>query len=240
MDHAFGRLRSALKELDGYENTILWYCSDNGGLPDIGRTGGRGNKADIYEGGLKVPALIQWPAIIKEPRITRVPANTSDIFPTILEIAGIKLDSDRPLDGVSLLSVIQDESDVRSTPMGFWQYPGSGVSTPSAKWMSDLLEAQKKGDMLGDLSRLRLEDIRITPYPTDSLPGHAAWLDWPWKLHRIEDKSGHIDWELYNLAQDSLESVNVLDAHSIKVKEMKVSLEKWQRSVVYSMNGGDY
>ena len=66
MDRAFGKLRSALKQLDSYDNTILWYCSDNGGLPRIGSTGGRGNKGQIYEGGLKVPALIEWPAKIKE------------------------------------------------------------------------------------------------------------------------------------------------------------------------------
>jgi arylsulfatase A-like enzyme len=244
MDRAFGSLRSALRQLDSYENTILWYCSDNGGLPNVGSTGGRGNKGHIYEGGLRVPAIIQWPAIIKEPRITRIPSNTSDIFPTIMEIAGLESDTDRPLDGISLLPIlhneIDNESNARPKPMGFWHYPGSGVRTPSAEWMAELLEAQKQGDMVGDSSRLRLEDIRITPYPVDTLPGHAAWLDWPWKLHRIQDKSGQINWELYNLAQDSMELVNVLDTQPNEVAEMKASLEKWQKSVVYSLNGGDY
>ncbi len=82
MDRAFGKLRTAIRSLPSYENTILWYCSDNGGLPRIGATGGRGNKADIYEGGLRVPAILEWPAVIRKPRITKFTANTSDIIPT--------------------------------------------------------------------------------------------------------------------------------------------------------------
>jgi arylsulfatase A-like enzyme len=240
MDRAFGKLRSTLKQMDSHENTILWYCSDNGGLPKVGTTGGRGHKGQIYEGGLKVPALIQWPARIKEPRITWIPANTSDIYPTLLDIAGIEADPDRPLDGISLVPVIHGNMDRRSKPMGFWQYPVGGIGTPSARWMAELLEAQKNGDMVGDSSKLRLEANVITPYPVDTLPGHAAWLDWPWKLHRIQDKTGEINWELYNLERDSLETDNLLESNPDKASEMQVSLEKWQNSVVNSMNGGDY
>ncbi len=240
MDRAFGKLRSALKQFDSNKNTILWYCSDNGGLPNVGTTGGRGNKGQIYEGGLKVPAIIEWPAKLGEPRVIRIPANTSDIFPTLLDIAGIEADPGYPLDGISLLPVLFGKTDTRTVPMGFWHYPGSGVRTPSAEWMRELLEAQKNGNMVGDSVRLRLNDILITPYPTDSLPGHAAWLDWPWKLHRIPDKTGSINWELYNLATDSLEQVNLIDEQSDRITSMKQSLETWQNSVVQSMNGGDY
>jgi hypothetical protein len=206
----------------------------------LGNTGGRGFKGQIYEGGLKVPALMQWPARIKEPRITRVPAFTSDIFPTLLEMAGVEADPDRPLDGISLVPLIDGEMNSRNKPMGFWQYPVGGIGTPSAKWMAELLEAQKKGDMVGDSSKLRLESSVITPYPVDTLPGHSAWLDWPWKLHRIYDKTGDITWELYNLYQDSLETDNVLESNPEKVLEMQAALENWQNSVVNSMNGGDY
>ncbi len=240
MDRAFGKLRNELKQVDNYENTILWYCSDNGGLPNVGRTGGRGHKGQIYEGGLKVPALIEWPAGISKPVITRFPANTSDIFPTLLDIIGLEPDPRIPLDGVSLLPLLKGETEQREESMGFWQYPGRGVGTPSAEWMQELLLAQNEGDLVGDSSRLRIESKLITPYPTDTLFGHAAWLDWPWKLHRIMNNSGAIAWELYNLAQDSLEQNNLVVQEPDRVKYMTESLESWQNSVVHSLNGGDY
>ncbi len=241
MDRAVGKLRAEIKSLPSYENTLLWYCSDNGGLKGVGSTGGRGNKGMIYEGGLRVPAMIEWPAKIKEPRVTKIPAVTSDIFPTLLEITGIDADPERPLDGISLLGVIDDEIESREEPIGFWNYPGSGFSTPSAVWMQELLEAQKKGDMVGDSALLRIEEATTIPqYSVDTLPGHAAWLDWPWKLHRIYNKDGNITWELYNLEEDFMESKDLLLAEGARVQTMKSDLEEWQRSVVRSLNGEDY
>lgn len=247
MDRAFGKLRSELEKLESYENTILWYCSDNGGLPGIGSTGGRGNKSEIYEGGLRVPALVEWPAVIREPSVENFAAVTSDIFPTILDIIGLEPDPGFPLDGISLLPLIKGDSAHREKPIGFWNFPVRGISTPSAKWMAELFEAQKEGNMTGDSSRLRLEAAHIERiYSPDSLPGHAAWLEWPLKLHRIQNKKGRIAWELYDLESDSMEQVNLLDpgVHPDNLRqhfeEMKASLETWQRSVIRSMNGEDY
>ncbi|UCG28207.1 MAG: sulfatase-like hydrolase/transferase [Bacteroidales bacterium] len=241
MDRAFGKLRAELKKLSTYKNTILWYCSDNGGLPRVGSTGGRGHKGDVYEGGLRVPAIMEWPAKIKESRITQLPASTSDIFLTLLDIVGLQVDASRPYDGISLVPLLDGQIDNRTQPMGFWHYPASGIPTPSAEWMTELLESQKNGNMVGDSSRLRLEDIKIkTQYPLDTLKGHAAWLDWPWKLHRIYKKSGDIQWELYRLDEDPQESLNQLNREPERVSKMKMALEEWQRSVVRSMNGGDY
>ena len=240
MDRAMGKLRTELKSLESYENTILWYCSDNGGLPEGGSTGGRGHKAHIYEGGLRVPALIQWPAMFHKHQVVKVPANTSDILPTILDMVGIEDMSDRPMDGVSLLPILNGESEQRDQAMGFWSYPAAGIRTPSAQWMSELFEAQKQGNMVGDSARLRIEDIKIVPYPMDSLPGHSAWLDWPWKLHRIQDKTGSVVWELYHLEKDSMESINLIHQEADLAASMGSSLEQWQHSVLNSMNGGDY
>ena len=72
-------------------------------------------------------------------------------------------------------------------------------------------------------------------------PGHAAWLDWPWKLHRIENHKNHeITWELYNLASDSDESSVLLAEQPERVPEMQKSLEDWLASVARSLNGKDY
>jgi arylsulfatase A-like enzyme len=241
MDRAFGKLRETLRELDIHENTILWYVSDNGGLPKIGSTGGRGHKREIYEGGLRVPALLEWPARIPNPRITDVPCNTSDIYPTLLSIAGVRMEHQPPLDGVCLTPLLDEEMKKRPEPMGFWAYPAAGISTPSHQWMSELLEAQRNGEEPDDTLRLRLDAGEIAePYPDDTFPGHAAWLDWPWKLHRIEGKDGEVRLELYDLEEDPMEQEDLVTRNSKRVFSMRSRLETWQASVVHSLNGGDY
>ncbi len=240
MDRAFGKLRKALRAPDIHDNTILWYCSDNGGLREES-SGGRKKKGSIYEGGLRVPAMLEWPARIPKPRVTKVPCNTSDIFPTLVKIVGAKIDRKVPLDGINLVPLIDGKMDARPKAMGFWDHPTPGISTPSATWMAELLEAQKNGNRVSDPERLRMDAGKnIKQHPEDSFPGHAAWLDWPWKLHRIQDKTGGIKFELYNLANDSQEETDVADEKSRRQKRMKKSLEKWLTSVARSLNGKDY
>ncbi|MHC4396467.1 MAG: sulfatase-like hydrolase/transferase [Planctomycetota bacterium] len=242
MDRAFGKLRNELKTLGIRDNTILWYCSDNGGLPRVGSTGGRGNKAKIYEGGLRVPAILEWPDKIKAPRITNVPCNTSDIFPTLIELVKARPKKSLPLDGISLVSLIDGKMKSRPKPMGFWHYPGGGVPTPSKKFMAELLQLQKAGREVTDPARLRSDAGNITKqYPTDTLPGHAAWLDWPWKLHRIENKKTKtVRFELYNLAEDPMEKTDLAARQPDRLEDMKPQLKKWQISVIRSLNGKDY
>jgi len=241
MDRAFGKLRKELGSLGIRENTILWYCSDNGGLPKVGTTGGRGNKGQIYEGGLRVPAILEWPARITKPRRTGVPCNTSDIYPTLLDIVGVRLVDQPPLDGISLVPLFDGKMKARPKPMGFWNHTIGGIGVPSAKWMAELLEAQKVGSETGDIARLRLDAGEIAEqYPEDTFPGHAAWLDWPWKLHRIHGKKGNLKLELYNLADDSREQKDLLARETDRVNSMKSQLEAWLASVVRSLNGKDY
>lgn len=122
-DRSLGTLRTRLRELDIAENTIVWYCSDNGGLPGIEpeTVGGlRGNKGDVWEGGIRVPGIIEWEGHIK-PNITHFPATTMDIFPTILDILGMSTDYMlQPVDGISLNPLIQNEKAImRNKPIPF-------------------------------------------------------------------------------------------------------------------------
>jgi len=241
MDRAMGKLRKELRNLRIHENTVLWYCSDNGGIHKLGATGGRACKGSIYEGGLRVPAIIEWPARIRKPRITEVPANTVDIYPTLLEIAGAKTKTQPPLDGISLSPLIDGTMAKRSKPMGFWSYPVEGIRTPTKEWMNDLLEAQKRGEQISDKARLRLYAGKIVKqYPEDTFPGHAAWLDWPWKLHRIHNENRKVEIELYNLADDPLEKTDLSKPLQDRATSMRADLEKWLKSVVASLNGKDY
>ncbi len=240
MDRAFGKLRRELRSLGIDKNTILWYCSDNGGLPGLGVTGGRGRKGHIYEGGLRVPAILEWPAHIQRPRATNVPCNTSDIYPTLLEIVEVRMERQPPLDGISLVPLINERMKARSKPMGFWNYPIRGIRTPSKEWMASLYEAQQAGKEVDDASRRRLDAAETTKqYDEDSFPGHAAWLDWPWKLHRIE-KNNKVKYELYNLADDPEEARDLTAQEATRTESMKTQLEQWLKSVAQSLNSADY
>jgi arylsulfatase A-like enzyme len=243
LDRAVGKLRWALHDAGVHKNTLFWYTSDNGGLKPAS-SGGRGRKGSIYEGGLRVPAIIEWPGRIKTPRITQVPANTTDIYPTLLELIGIEPAFQPVLDGVSLVPVIDGISDTRSKPMGFWHANQRGISTPSDKWMREELAAQRAGKDYHDETRLMADAGQIKRiYPNHQHPGHAAWLDWPWKLHRIQnDKQGpsKLNVELYNLQEDPLETNNLVGTHTRRAHSLHKALETWLDSVIDSLHGDDY
>ena len=241
MDRAFGKLRGAIGELADKDNTILWYCSDNGGLPKVGSTGGRANKGKVYEGGLLVPAILEWPAKIDKPRSTIARCNTCDIYPTLLEIAGVKIDNQPRLDGRSLVPLIDGIAARTPRSMGFWDYPIRGISTPSAKWMSELLRAQQAGgDLLPHESSQKAASLPDPKYSTTEFPGHSAWIAGDWKLHRIADNKGKVRRELYNLSVDPGESRDLAKSEADRVNDLNAKLEQWLESVAMSLNGADY
>ncbi len=242
MDRAYGKLRDFLSEMGIRDNTVLWYCSDNGALPKVGNTGGhRGHKGKVYEGGLLVPAILEWPAKIKQPVVTNVRANTFDIYPTLLDITGAKVENQAPLDGINLVPLIEGKVQSRQKPMGFWDVVRGGISTPSDKWMAELLEAQKAGnDLPPPTSSAHPDQLPSPPETIEKLAGHAAWIDSDWKLHRIVDKKRTLTWELYNLADDPFEEKDLAGSEADRVKAMQSELEAWLKSVTASLNGADY
>jgi arylsulfatase A-like enzyme len=242
MDRAFGKLRKGLTKLGIRENTVLWYCSDNGALPQVGSTGNhRGDKGDIYEGGLLVPAILEWPMKMNAPKITDVRCSTCDIYPTLLAIAGVKPDHQPVLDGVDLSPLFETSGQPRKRPLGFWSYPIPGIRTPSAEWMGNLLAAQQQGhDLPPHESSRQAAKLPSPPYPEDQFPGHAAWIEGDWKLHRIADQQAEVSWELYHLARDPREQHDVKDGQTERVTAMREAMEVWLKSVTRSLNGADY
>ena len=242
MDRAFGKLRSGLQRLGIRENTIFWYCSDNGALPRGGSAGNhRGFKGEIYEGGLLVPAILEWPAKIPQPRSTTMRAATCDIYPTLLQITGVTVPHQPALDGISLLPLIQGADQQRDRPLGFWEYPIPGIRTPSAEWMAELLDAQQQGrDLPPYEASQRAAELPDPAYPDNQFPGHSAWINGDWKLHRIANKKGEITWELYDLANDPAEKNDLFATEPQRAEAMNARLEEWLKSVVHSLNGGDY
>lgn len=123
LDSSIGDLRNGLRSMKIAENTLVWFNSDNGGLPNFGMetVGGlRGFKGQIYEGGLRVPCVIEWPAEIKQKRITDYPASTMDIFPTLAEIVGLpESDMVLPIDGASIKELFTKDLKSRGKPIPF-------------------------------------------------------------------------------------------------------------------------
>ncbi|MCF7958890.1 MAG: DUF1080 domain-containing protein, partial [Phycisphaerae bacterium] len=127
VDRSMGTLRAGLRKLGIAENTMLWFSSDNGGYvgnknPSEHGTNGplRGQKADIWEGGIRVPGLIEWPAKIAKPVITEMPAGLVDIYPTLVDLLKIDVPNQiKPIDGISLMPLLEGKMTQRPKPMGF-------------------------------------------------------------------------------------------------------------------------
>jgi len=123
MDNSIGELRQGLRNMKIEKNTLIWFNSDNGGLKPFGpeTVGGlRGYKTEIYEGGLRVPAIIEWPLVIEPKRITDYPAVTMDIFPTIAEIVGLPNSCMiSPIDGISIKELFVTDLKTRDKAIPF-------------------------------------------------------------------------------------------------------------------------
>jgi len=210
VDRSVGRLRAALRELKVADNTLLWYNSDNGGNAGPKSTGNlRGSKGTLWEGGLRVPGIVEWPARIPRPFISETPCSTLDIYPTVLAATGaVAKNQIQPLDGISLLPLFDRQTESRAKAIPFWNHAGPQ-------------------------------------------PGHAAWLDWPYKLHtdavaargaKKGKKAGDLlpAVQLYNVATDPKETTDLAAQEPERVKKMTAALEAWKASVEKSLAGADY
>jgi arylsulfatase A-like enzyme len=129
VDLAVGKVLHALEELHLAENTIVIFMSDNGGLSTsegspTSNVPLRAGKGWLYEGGIREPMIIKWPGLTQQGSTSEVPVVSTDFFPTMLEMAGIRL-PDQTRDGVSLAPVLTGTRDLDRESI-FWHYPHYG------------------------------------------------------------------------------------------------------------------
>ncbi len=121
MDDQIGRLRMSLNEWLVGGKTIVWFKSDNGPSYIHGHNSAgtlRGGKAELFEGGIRVPSVLVWPERFQQTAVIDYPVSTSDLFPTLLAMAGIEYKSTMRLDGENVLPVIS-EGKKRENPIAF-------------------------------------------------------------------------------------------------------------------------
>jgi len=125
VDDAVGAICSALVELNLTEKTVVIFTSDNGGLSSVTNNAPlRAGKGHPYEGGIRVPAIIRWPGVIKPGIVSHEPVSSVDYLPTVCEVAGVPLPQDRAIDGISLVQHLRSGGSSKlSRDAIFWHFP---------------------------------------------------------------------------------------------------------------------
>ena len=242
MDRAIGMLRDHLRDADLQEDTLLWYTSDNG-TPASGYAASplRGRKGSMYEGGIRVPTVMEWPARIFSPRVSAVPAVTSDILPTLAGLAGQPV-PDRSLDGIDLKALIDGTMTTRTQPIFFWRFNIDGLAGRAQEpYIAPALQA-------GTTPLVKLMDgvftrtFRNYRHPgidaARDVAGTRVILDGDYKL--VVGSSRESVGELFNLRDDPAEATNVAAREPERAEEMAARLQAWQEDVLHSLTGADY
>ena len=242
MDRAIGQLRDHLGAAGLRQNTLLWYCGDNGTPAEANATVPfRGQKADIYEGGIRVPGVIEWPARIAQPRATDVNTVTSDMLPTLCELAGQPLPK-RPLDGISLVALFDGRMKERPAPICFWNGRArpatSGPRKPYIdpelqKGTTPLVKLGPDGAPTRDFQNFHHPDIQESDFG-----GARAILGNRYKL--VVDGARQSGTELFDVRNDPAEKNNLIKTHADEARKLEQQLRAWQQSVLQSLTGADY
>ena len=119
-DEGIGQVLEALERTGQLDNTLVVFTSDNGGERFSDNWPLVGGKMDLTEGGIRVPYIAQWPALIRAGSTSAQHCITMDWTATFLDAAGVAPHPDYPLDGVSLLPVLRDPSATMARPL-YWR-----------------------------------------------------------------------------------------------------------------------
>lgn len=243
MDRAIGLLRNHLAAQGLRDNSLLFYCGDNGTSPDAALGAPhRGVKGQVYEGGTLVPGLVEWPARLVQPRVTSLRASTSDLLPTLCGLVGQPL-PDRPLDGIDLTPLLADQRAERPGPLCFWAYPTGRLPRGQLEpWIAPELQQGTTPlvKLMGGKATRDFVNYRHPALTEDDQAGPRAIIDGRFKLVLHEQKNGALREELFDLRADPAETTDLLAQHPSVAAALRVQLRAWQQSVLHSLSGADY
>jgi uncharacterized sulfatase len=203
IDWSVGEILKSLKEINRETNTIIFFASDNGPWYEGSSGALRGRKGQSYEGGFRVPFIVNWPAKVQPGTVSRAPVLNLDLFPTLLALSGLALPEDRIIDGKNIQGLLMgEEIDSPHEAIFFYHY--------------DLLE----GVRAGQWKYFRKLNRYVWPIPLD-----AATV--PDKLGKSQLGSR---WPLlYNLSVDPSESYNVIDTYPDIGQKLCTRLIEWEK-----------
>ena len=239
MDRAIGDLRQSLAVEGIRDQTLLWYCGDNG-APVESRLASplRGQKGLVYEGGVRVPAVLEWPGRFSNARRISVQGVTSDMLPTLCDITGLE-PPDRPLDGVSLVPAFEGSWDERPEPIRFWHF-GGDADEDAAPYIEPGLQIGttplvKSRD---GLFTRNFENFHHPRIRKQDFTGPRAVLEPGYKL--VVDGNEDSGQELFDMRTDQAEKVDIAADIPLAVDRLAADLRAWQESVLRSLTGADY
>jgi arylsulfatase A len=172
MDRQVGEMTALLKELNIYDNTIMFFTSDNGAakrFDGVHNSCGvmQGHKRSLNEGGIRVPMVVRWPGKIKAGAVSDLPWYFPDVMPTFAEIGGATQHVPKDLDGISILPTLLGKGEQKQHEYMYWQFGVRAVR--SGKWKG----IAKGGKLhLYDLSKDMAEKNELS----DKYPDIAARL----------------------------------------------------------------
>lgn len=243
MDRAIGTLRKHLAARGLRDNTLVFYCGDNGtsgeaalGFPH------RGKKGQVYEGGTLVPGVIEWPARIPLPRTTGFRASTSDLLPTLCALAGQPPPA-RPLDGMDLAPVLNGKMPVRPTPICFWEYDTDRFAgIKPVPYIDPKLQqgTTPLAKLIGGKATRDFLNFRHPSLTDADTRGPRAIIEGRFKLVIHDPKGAQPNRELFDLETDPAEKTNLIKQQPAVAAQLQAKLTRWQDSVLKSLTGADY
>jgi arylsulfatase A len=175
LDNSTGTLLRKLDELGIADNTIVVFFSDNGGLERVARqTPLRSGKANLYEGGIRVPLIVRWPGVTRPGSICSEPVISVDFFTTFVEILGLQNMVKNPIDGVSLVPLLKRSGSLKRKAV-YWHYPHYHSSS------------------IGPGGAVRCGDYKLIEWYDETICGRGNVFE----LYNLKDDIG----ELNNLAK---------------------------------------
>jgi arylsulfatase A-like enzyme len=170
LDHQLGRVLAALDRLGRRDDTIVVFTSDNGPVTSAwqnwyevnahGDTGGfRGRKHHLYEGGIRVPAIVRWPGHVPTGSTSAAPVSGLDWFPTLARLCGVSVPADRAIDGQDISAALRGEPAPAAARTFYWALPnptGREFAWREGDWKL-ILDTRQEPVELFDLARDPLE-----------------------------------------------------------------------------------